>query len=77
MRPRDMGVLFDECAERGVATRVHLDRPFDVPGAGALEYGVPVLAALVREMSGWLAAARAPDRTAASLDGNSVSQSPA
>ena len=59
MRPRDMGVLFDECAERGVTTRVHLDRPLDVAGTDALEYGVPELAALVREMSGWLAAAGA------------------
>ncbi|MFL6124670.1 class I adenylate-forming enzyme family protein [Actinophytocola sp.] len=59
MKPRDMGLLLDECAEAGVPTRVHLDRPFDVApdGTEVLEYGVAELAELVREMAGWLAAA--------------------
>jgi acyl-coenzyme A synthetase/AMP-(fatty) acid ligase len=51
-----MGVLFDECAARGAPTRFHLDRPFDVTDDGVTEYGVPELAALVREISGSLAA---------------------
>lgn len=57
MKPRDMGVFFDECAQRAVPTRVHLDRPFDIAKNGGLEYGIADLAALVRETSGWLAAA--------------------
>lgn len=66
MKPYDMGVLFDECAERGQATRVHLDRPFDIAPAGGVAYGVAELAELVREASGWIAAAgaRPGDRVA-------------
>lgn len=59
MKPHDMGVLFDECAARGSATRVHLDRPFDIDAEGRTAYTVPQLAALVREAAGWLAAAGA------------------
>ncbi|GAA1973696.1 AMP-binding protein [Amycolatopsis minnesotensis] len=59
MKPYDMGVLFDDCADHGVPTTVLLDRPFDIaPGAG-LTYDMPALAGLVREASGWLAAAGA------------------
>lgn len=66
MKPHDMGVLFDECAERGVRTRVHLDRPFDIGDGAATTYTVAQLAALVREAAGWLAAAgaRPGDRVA-------------
>ncbi|NDZ81079.1 acyl--CoA ligase [Streptomyces sp. SID10853] len=54
-----MGVLFDECAENGFATQVHLDRPFDIGTDARTQYTVPQLAALVREAAGWLAAAGA------------------
>jgi acyl-coenzyme A synthetase/AMP-(fatty) acid ligase len=30
VKPRDTGLLLDECADHGVPTRVHLNRPFDV-----------------------------------------------
>ncbi len=59
MKPHDMGVLFDECAERGVHTRVFLDRPFDIGTEEATSYSVPQLAALVRRAAGWFAAAGA------------------
>ncbi|MGP4114410.1 AMP-binding protein [Streptomyces sp. 4N509B] len=66
MKPHDMGVLFDECAERGSATLVHLDRPFDIDGGGPgprdpglTVHTVAELAALVRDAAGWLAAAGA------------------
>jgi acyl-coenzyme A synthetase/AMP-(fatty) acid ligase len=76
MKPHDMGTLFDECADRGTGTRVHLDRPFDIstdtdadesgPGGGRTEHTVARLAALVRDAAGWLAAAgaRPGDRVA-------------
>lgn len=56
MRPYDMGVLFDECADRGSGTRVRLDRPFDIAPDGGTDYGVGDLATLVTAASGWLAA---------------------
>ncbi|UNS99833.1 AMP-binding protein [Streptomyces tubbatahanensis] len=59
MKPHDMGVLFDECATRGVATRFHLDRPFDIGTEEATSYTVPELATLVRRAAGWFAAAGA------------------
>nr|WP_245981823.1 class I adenylate-forming enzyme family protein [Streptomyces reniochalinae] len=59
MKPHDMGVLFDECAARGVATRFHLDRPFDIGTEEATSYTVPELATLVRRAAGWFAAAGA------------------
>lgn len=59
MKPHDMGVLFDECAARGSATRVRLDRPFDIDADARTEHTVPQLAALVAEAAGWLAAAGA------------------
>jgi acyl-coenzyme A synthetase/AMP-(fatty) acid ligase len=59
VKPRDMGVLFDECAERGTRTRVYLDRPFDIALGAKLDYSVGELAGLVREAAGWLAAAGA------------------
>ncbi|MDT0266545.1 class I adenylate-forming enzyme family protein [Streptomyces sp. DSM 44915] len=52
-----MGTLFDDCASRGGATLVRLDRPFDLPGTGATTYDLAQLAALVEETAGWLAAA--------------------
>ncbi|MGA6164681.1 class I adenylate-forming enzyme family protein [Amycolatopsis magusensis] len=51
-----MGVLFDECADRGFGTRVRLDRPFDIAPDGGTDYGVGDLATLVTAASGWLAA---------------------
>ncbi|MFV0138017.1 AMP-binding protein [Streptomyces sp. HMX87] len=74
MKPYDMGVLFDACAERGTETRFHLDRPFDIradaaaddaeirgtgTGDGKTEYGIAELAALVQDAAGWLTAAGA------------------
>jgi acyl-coenzyme A synthetase/AMP-(fatty) acid ligase len=59
VKPHDMGVLFDECAAGGSATRVHLDRPFDIGAENRTEHTVPQLAALVAEAAGWLAAAGA------------------
>ncbi|QUH06156.1 acyl-CoA synthetase [Saccharopolyspora erythraea] len=61
-----MGVLFDECAQRGTDTRVHLDRPFDIAPDSGRDHDVASLAALVRDAAGWLAAAgaRRADRIA-------------
>ncbi|MER6691817.1 class I adenylate-forming enzyme family protein [Streptomyces minutiscleroticus] len=59
MKPHDMGVLFDQCAERGTATRVRLDRPFDLAPDGGTDYTVDALAALVEDAAGLLAAAGA------------------
>ncbi len=59
MKPYDMGVLFDECADRGHATTVHLDRPFDLAPDAGLDHDVVELAHLVRTTAGWLAAAGA------------------
>ncbi|QUH06317.1 acyl--CoA ligase [Saccharopolyspora erythraea] len=53
-----MGVLFDEVAEHGSPTTVHLDRPFDL-GDDRRKFAVADLAELVRELAGWLAAAGA------------------
>lgn len=58
MKPDDMGVLFDECAERGVPTMLHLDRPLGI-GDDRRRFTVADLAELVRELAGWLAAAGA------------------
>lgn len=57
MKPYDMGVLFEECADRGVPTVVQVDRPFDIAPDAGLSHDMPALARLVREASGWLAAA--------------------
>ncbi|WP_215550337.1 AMP-binding protein [Amycolatopsis sp. CA-230715] len=54
-----MGVLFEECADRGVPTVVQVDRPFDIAPDAGLSHDMPALARLVREASGWLAAAGA------------------
>jgi acyl-coenzyme A synthetase/AMP-(fatty) acid ligase len=61
-----MGVLFDECADRGHATAVHLDRPFDIAPDAGLVHDIPALAELVRAAAGWLstAGARRGDRVA-------------
>jgi acyl-coenzyme A synthetase/AMP-(fatty) acid ligase len=61
-----MGVLFDEAADAGHRTVVHLDRPLDIDPDGGLHHTVPHLAALVRSAAGWLAAAgaRRGDRVA-------------
>ncbi|GGX01241.1 AMP-binding protein [Streptomyces lomondensis] len=59
MKPHDMGVLFDECAEHRVHTQVHLDRPFDIDTGARTHYTLPQLATLVREAAGWLTAAGA------------------
>ena len=64
MKPYDMGVLFDECADH--ATTVHLDRPFDIAPDAGLVHDLPALADLVRTTAGLLAAAgaRRGDRVA-------------
>jgi acyl-coenzyme A synthetase/AMP-(fatty) acid ligase len=54
-----MGVLFDQCAERGTATTVHLDRPFDIAPDAGVDHDLPTLAGLVRTAAGWLSAAGA------------------
>ncbi|WP_030608781.1 AMP-binding protein [Streptomyces sclerotialus] len=54
-----MGVLFDECAERGHDTVVGLDRPFDIAPEAGTAHSVAGLAALVQDMAGRLAAAGA------------------
>ncbi|MGW7527305.1 AMP-binding protein [Streptomyces sp. NPDC054783] len=61
-----MGLLFDECAEHGTGTAVHLDRPFDIAPDAGTRWTVPQLATLVRETAGQLAAAgvRPGDRVA-------------
>jgi acyl-coenzyme A synthetase/AMP-(fatty) acid ligase len=59
MKPYDMAVLFDECAERDTGTTLVLDRPFDIAPEGGTRYQVAGLSALVREAAGWLAAAGA------------------
>lgn len=59
MKPHDMGVLFDECAQRRNPTTVHLDRPLDIAPDGGTEYDVAELAVLVQDAAGWLAAAGA------------------
>ncbi|PKW18379.1 acyl-CoA synthetase (AMP-forming)/AMP-acid ligase II [Saccharopolyspora spinosa] len=61
MKPDDMGVLFDEIAEHGTPTTVHLDRPLDL-GDDRRKFGVADLAELVQELAGWLAAAGAGHR---------------
>jgi acyl-coenzyme A synthetase/AMP-(fatty) acid ligase len=65
-----MGTLFDEAADAGHHTVVHLDRPFDIaPDAGVRHTGAD-LAELVRAAAGWLAAAgvRRGDRVAVVKD---------
>jgi acyl-coenzyme A synthetase/AMP-(fatty) acid ligase len=57
VKPYDMGVLFDECADRGHATTVHLDRPFDIAPDAGVDHDLPALADLVRTAAGWLSAA--------------------
>lgn len=59
MKPHDMGVLFDEAAERRRAPRIHLDRPFDIAPDDGTSYETDELAELVRRAAGWLAAAGA------------------
>lgn len=71
MKPHDMGVLFDECAERGRQPRVHLDRPFDIAPAAGTEHSAVDLAWLVRDAAGWLSAAGAgPEDRVAILKDN-------
>ncbi|GAA2685579.1 MULTISPECIES: class I adenylate-forming enzyme family protein [Actinosynnema] len=66
MRPHDVGLLFEECAQRGHRTAVVLDRPLDIAPELGAHLTVPELADLVAEASGWLAAAgaRPGDRVA-------------
>ncbi|MFV2173565.1 class I adenylate-forming enzyme family protein [Actinomadura sp. LOL_016] len=55
----ELGTLFDDLAERGGPTTVHLSRPLDIaPGLGTA-HDLPALARLVRDAAGWLAAAGA------------------
>ncbi|MFF9651189.1 AMP-binding protein [Streptomyces sp. NPDC014622] len=59
MKPYDMGVLFDEAAERGHTTVVHLDRPLDLAPEDGTRWTVPALADLVATTAARLAAAGA------------------
>jgi acyl-coenzyme A synthetase/AMP-(fatty) acid ligase len=70
MKPHDMGTLFDEAAEAGHHTTVHLDRPFDIAPDAGLRHTVADLAGLVGTAAGWLAAAgvRRGDRVALCKD---------
>ncbi|GGU92696.1 putative fatty-acid-CoA ligase FadD [Actinomadura cremea] len=55
----ELGTLFDDLAERGGPTTVHLSRPLDIaPGLGTA-HDLPALARLVRDAAGWLSAAGA------------------
>src|SRR4051794_9262438 len=53
----ELGTLFDDLADRGTATTVHLSRPLDIAPALGATLDIPTLAGLVREAAGWLAAA--------------------
>ncbi|WP_019631486.1 class I adenylate-forming enzyme family protein [Actinomadura atramentaria] len=55
----ELGTLFDDLAERGTRTTVHLDRPLDLAPDRGTVLNVPALAGLVRDAAGWLAAAGA------------------
>ncbi|WP_030917184.1 class I adenylate-forming enzyme family protein [Streptosporangium amethystogenes] len=65
-RPIELGTLFDDLADRGHATAVHLSRPLDIAPALGSALNIPGLAGLVRDVAGWLAAAgvRRGDRVA-------------
>ncbi|WP_018685772.1 class I adenylate-forming enzyme family protein [Actinokineospora enzanensis] len=56
-KPHDLGTLFDELAERRTPTVIRLSRPLDVAPAFGTTYDVPAVAALVRNLAGWLYAA--------------------
>lgn len=53
----ELGTLFDDLADRGCATTVHLSRPLDIAPSLGGTLDIPTLAGLVRETAGWLAAA--------------------
>ncbi|MFA1546936.1 class I adenylate-forming enzyme family protein [Actinomadura chokoriensis] len=53
----ELGTLFEDVADRGHSTTVHLSRPLDIaPGMGTV-LDPPALAGLVRTAAGWFAAA--------------------
>ncbi|TFD06323.1 class I adenylate-forming enzyme family protein [Cryobacterium sp. TMT1-66-1] len=64
--PKNIGLLFDWHANKSKTTELHLDRPFDIAPNGGVTYDAAMLAALVREASGWLfeAGVRRGDRVA-------------
>ncbi len=66
MKPTDLGTLFDDLVDRGARTTVHLSRPLDIAPEYGARYDVGALAALVRNVAGWLHAAgvRPGDRVA-------------
>lgn len=55
----ELGTLFDDLADRGHATTVHLSRPLDIAPALGTTLDIPTLAGLVREAAGWLHSAGA------------------
>ncbi|GAA0838755.1 class I adenylate-forming enzyme family protein [Streptosporangium amethystogenes subsp. fukuiense] len=65
-KPIELGTLFDDLADRGHTTAVHLSRPLDIAPALGSALNIPGLAGLVRDVAGWLAAAgvRRGDRVA-------------
>ncbi|MFF4194506.1 class I adenylate-forming enzyme family protein [Nonomuraea sp. NPDC001831] len=65
-RPIELGTLFDDLADRGRRTGVHVSRPLDIAPHLGTDLDLPDLAELVREAAGWLAAAgaRRGDRVA-------------
>ncbi|TDC58677.1 long-chain fatty acid--CoA ligase [Actinomadura sp. KC345] len=53
----ELGTLFEDVADRGHSTTVHLSRPLDIaPGLGTV-LDPPALAGLVRDAAGWFAGA--------------------
>lgn len=65
-KPIELGTLFDDLADRGHTTTVHLSRPLDIAPELGTALDLPGLARLVGEAAGWLAAAdvRRGDRVA-------------
>jgi acyl-coenzyme A synthetase/AMP-(fatty) acid ligase len=56
-KPIHLGTLFDDLAERGHGTTVHLSRPLDIAPELGTALDIPGLAALVAEAAGWMTAA--------------------
>jgi acyl-coenzyme A synthetase/AMP-(fatty) acid ligase len=55
----ELGTLFEDVAERGRSTTVHLSRPLDIAPERGVVLDVPAAARLVLDAAGWFAAAGA------------------
>jgi len=62
MKKINAHTIFDDAAEAGAHTVVHLDRPLDIAADGVVAYDVAQLAGIVRDSAGWLKAAGARPR---------------